>query len=77
MVLNPDKMRKAQAELDDLLGAQGNVIPEFKHFDRLPYCAALVKEVLRRVEYKISEIFLTDVFKQMVSCRSRWIAPHV
>ena len=49
MLLYPETLRKAQAELDNVVGADGDMIPGFAHFSRLPYCCALVKEVLRSV----------------------------
>ncbi|KAL0581592.1 hypothetical protein V5O48_000408 [Marasmius crinis-equi] len=52
MVLYPEVMRTAQAELDMVLGADGDTMPGFEHFGRLPYCSALVKEVFRRVIVK-------------------------
>ncbi|KAJ4496574.1 cytochrome P450 [Lentinula lateritia] len=42
---NPDAQRKAQEELDRVLGP-GN-LPDFSHADDLPFVTALVKEVLR------------------------------
>ncbi|OCH90315.1 cytochrome P450 [Obba rivulosa] len=47
MLLFPETMRKAQVELDRVLGADGKTIPSFSHMTELPYCAALVKEVFR------------------------------
>ncbi|KAL0060236.1 hypothetical protein AAF712_012991 [Marasmius tenuissimus] len=47
MLLYPETMRKAQSELDSVLGADGETMPGFVHFPRLPYCCALVKEVMR------------------------------
>ncbi|KAK1218700.1 hypothetical protein PQX77_018599 [Marasmius sp. AFHP31] len=47
MLLYPETLRKAQAELDSVVGADGDMVPGFAHFSRLPYCCALVKEVLR------------------------------
>ncbi|KAF9463393.1 cytochrome P450 [Collybia nuda] len=45
MVLNPDVMRKAQAEIDEVVGRDR--LPTFRDFDTLPYIQAMVKEVLR------------------------------
>ncbi|CUA73980.1 O-methylsterigmatocystin oxidoreductase [Rhizoctonia solani] len=45
MVLFPDKQRKAQRELESVLGS--GRMPEFQDRDSLPYVDALVKEVLR------------------------------
>ncbi|EMD33484.1 hypothetical protein CERSUDRAFT_118063 [Gelatoporia subvermispora B] len=47
MLLYPDTMRKAHAELDRVLGSDGKTMPNFTHMGELPYCAALVKEVFR------------------------------
>ncbi|KAI0034588.1 cytochrome P450 [Vararia minispora EC-137] len=47
MVLYPHTLAKAHAELDAVLGADGTVMPTFTHFDSLPYCTALTKEVFR------------------------------
>ena len=45
MVLNPKAMKKAQEELDRVVG-KGR-LPDFSDRERLPYIDALVKEVLR------------------------------
>ncbi|KIJ43303.1 hypothetical protein M422DRAFT_253505 [Sphaerobolus stellatus SS14] len=45
MALNPDVQRKAQRELDAVLG--GSRLPEFDDRSQLPYIAALCKEILR------------------------------
>ena len=45
MTLNPEAMKKAQEELDRVVGK--GELPDFSHKDRLPYIDALVKEVLR------------------------------
>jgi cytochrome P450 len=47
MVLYPSTMKKAQEELDRVLGADGNVMPGFSHINDLPYCVAVTKEVFR------------------------------
>lgn len=47
MVLYPDAMLKAQAELDSVLGKDGEQMPHFEDYDKLPYCVALTKEVFR------------------------------
>jgi cytochrome P450 len=44
-VLHPAIVKKAQAELDTIVGS--NRLPTFGDKDRLPYIAAFVKEVLR------------------------------
>lgn len=45
MAMFPDVQRKAQQELDDLLGSRR--LPQCHDRDNLPYINALVKEVLR------------------------------
>ncbi|KAJ4905362.1 Cytochrome P450 76C4 [Raphanus sativus] len=45
LLLNPKKMAKAQAELDDVVGPNG-VVQE-SHISDLPYLQAIVKETLR------------------------------
>ena len=45
MVLNPEVQKKAQGELDTVLG--GTRLPAFADKEALPYVNALVKEVLR------------------------------
>ena len=45
MVLNPKAMKKAQEELDRVVGK--GELPDFSHRGNLPYIDALVKEVLR------------------------------
>lgn len=47
MLNNPDKMKKAQAEIDEVLGADGVLFPTFKHLEDLPYTVAITKETLR------------------------------
>lgn len=45
MVHYPEKMRKAQAELDAVVGRER--MPEYTDRDSLPYVRALINEVLR------------------------------
>lgn len=45
MILNPKVMKKAQDELDRVVGK--GELPKFSDKDNLPYIGALVKEVLR------------------------------
>jgi cytochrome P450 len=44
MLLNQDAQRKAQAELDSVVGDR---LPEFADREQLPYVNAIYKEVLR------------------------------
>lgn len=45
MALNPQVMKKAQEELDRVVGK--GELPDFSHKHNLPYIDALVKEILR------------------------------
>ena len=45
MARNPHTAKKAQKQLDDVLG--GERLPEHSDIDQLPYIAAIVKETLR------------------------------
>ena len=45
MVLHPDVQRKAQKQLDDVVGTDR--LPEFKDIAFLPYVEAIVKELFR------------------------------
>jgi Cytochrome P450 len=47
MMLYPDVMKKAQAEIDSVLGTQADTAPGFLHLEQLPYCVSLTKEVFR------------------------------
>lgn len=45
MLLYPEVQRKAQAQLDDVVGRDR--LPEFRDLDSLPYVRAIFKELLR------------------------------
>jgi len=45
MALYPDVARKAQEELDRMIGSER--LPELSDWNRLPYISALIKELLR------------------------------
>ncbi|KZT28692.1 cytochrome P450 [Neolentinus lepideus HHB14362 ss-1] len=47
MILYPDTLKKAQAEIDAVVGSEGKTIPGFSHFRDLPYTTCLTKEVFR------------------------------
>ena len=47
MLLYPEALRKAQAELDMVLGLDGTVLPGLQHLKDLPYCVAVMKETMR------------------------------
>ncbi len=48
-ILYPETLEKAQKEVDSAIGADGTTMPSFANMNDLPYCFALVKEVLRYV----------------------------
>ena len=45
MTLYPDVQRRAQAEIDRVVG--NSRLPNFSDYDELPYLQAVLKEVLR------------------------------
>ena len=45
MVLNPHVMRKAQDQLDEVVGRER--LPEYSDMGNLPYITAIIKELLR------------------------------
>ncbi|EGN92968.1 hypothetical protein SERLA73DRAFT_190338 [Serpula lacrymans var. lacrymans S7.3] len=47
MVLYPEAQKRAQEELDNVLGSDGKTMPGYEHLSQLPYCVALTKEVFR------------------------------
>ncbi|KAF5349119.1 hypothetical protein D9756_009494 [Leucocoprinus leucothites] len=47
MLLHPEAQKRAQEELDQLLAAEKRHVPEWNDKDKLPYLAAVLKEVLR------------------------------
>ena len=47
MILYPGEMKKAQAELDRVVG--GDRLPEWEDAETLPFIQALIKEVMRYV----------------------------
>jgi hypothetical protein len=47
-ILYPQVMKKAQDELDSVVGVHR--LPDFEDFDSLPYIQALIRECLRLVE---------------------------
>lgn len=47
MIMFPDALKRAQDEVDSVVGTDGETIPTFEHLDRLPYCVALTKETFR------------------------------
>ena len=47
MVLYPGEMKKAQEELDRVVG--GERLPEWEDAEALPFVQALIKEVMRYV----------------------------
>ena len=47
MFLHPEVAKKAQAELDSVLGPGLDRLPEFEDRDSLPYVGCVLKECLR------------------------------
>ncbi|EIM84081.1 CyP450 monooxygenase [Stereum hirsutum FP-91666 SS1] len=47
MTLFPDVQRRAQAEIDRVVGPSSDRLPEFSDQESLPYITAIVKEILR------------------------------
>ncbi|KAF7348403.1 O-methylsterigmatocystin oxidoreductase [Mycena sanguinolenta] len=45
MAMNPEVMKKAQNEIDTVVGV--GILPGFEHRSAMPYCEAVVREVLR------------------------------
>ena len=46
MAQNPAIQKKAQAVVDEAVKAEGG-LPDFAHYQKLPYVEAIVREVLR------------------------------
>lgn len=47
MLLYPETLQQAQAELDRVVGSDGTVLPGLHHLKDLPYCVAVMKETFR------------------------------
>jgi len=47
MLLYPEVLRKAQEEIDGVVGSDGTVLPCLEHMKELPYCVAILKETFR------------------------------
>ncbi|PTB41738.1 uncharacterized protein TrAFT101_009648 [Trichoderma asperellum] len=47
MVLFPEVQKKAQEEIDNVIGTTPNRLPQFEDEERLPYISAVAKELLR------------------------------
>ena len=61
ILLYPSVQRKAQAEIDEVIG--GGRLPQFEDRERLPYVNALVKETLRwRVSAPIGQFISAFTF---------------
>lgn len=52
MMLYPDTQRRAQTELDSVIGCDR--LPDLSNIDALPYVNALVLEVSRRVAFRVA-----------------------
>lgn len=49
MTLHPNVLRRAQKEIDELIGGSTDRIPSFEDRKALPYIECILKEVLRYV----------------------------
>ncbi|KAL7925639.1 cytochrome P450 [Trichoderma austrokoningii] len=47
MILFPEVQKKAQEEIDDIIGTNPNRLPQFEDQEQLPYVSAVVKELMR------------------------------
>ncbi len=56
VILYPETLEKAQKEMDNVIGADGSTMPSFANMDDLPYCFALVKEVLRYEQTTLQDV---------------------
>jgi cytochrome P450 len=61
MVLHPDVLAKAQAELDRIIGSHR--LPDLSDRDTLPYLEAIIKETLRYVSSTISPFLPSCSFR--------------
>ena len=69
MVLNPDVQRKAQKEIDSLIGKER--LPEFEDEEQLPYTTAILREVLRFVPLYLQRT-ICSWKSQVEACRASW-----
>ena len=53
MLHYPEVLKRAQAEIDSVVGPDGSTIPGFIHMNDLPYCFALTKEVFRYALFRV------------------------
>jgi len=79
MVLNPEAQRRAQNEIDTVVGL--NRLPEFEDQASLPYVEAIVRETLRLfpslplgIAHAASE---ADEFEGMYIPKRTWVIPNV
>jgi hypothetical protein len=68
MVLYPGAAKKAQAEIDTVFNA--DTLPDFSRMKDLPYCFALLKEVIRFVLFEPRLIHSSIYLSQVVAGRS-------
>jgi len=47
VIIYPETFKRAQEEIDRVVGADGSTMPTFKSMNDLPYCFALTKEIFR------------------------------
>jgi len=56
MVLYPDAVRRAQKEIDEVVGSDR--LPDFSDREKLPYIEAFVEEAARSVHLSVGSYFL-------------------
>ena len=78
MAMNPHVARKAQDEIDAVVGADGSVIPGFGHMNELPYCFALTREVCRyaSVRNQMLVSFMSHVLSSRWAPATPIVFPH-
>lgn len=71
MMLSPEIQRKAQKQLDDVIGQDR--LPNFDDEPNLPFITAIVKEVIRYgVLTSLSRILILIDSLQLASCDPAW-----
>lgn len=68
MVLHPAVLKKAQAEIDRVIGSDR--LPDFSDKEALPYLSCIFKEILRYV----TDCFLVDQ-ATLIGVLSSWASP--
>ncbi len=72
VILHPETLERAQKEVDKVVGADGATMPVLANMDDLPYCYALVKEVLRYVNKLLGRLIRANA---VTFIKKRWFPP--